>query len=146
MYSYVTKLLLRYRGQTFREISQSKTVSLLFHNYNQKEKELISRENLTCYQRNCRPLVGNGIQSFASNVGTGMLDATVCDIYLVNETGEIVCRPVLTACIDVYLSICMGYSLSWQGGIYSLRDLMLNIVTDKVEHCKLFGIDISQVE
>lgn len=133
-------------GRLLEEYPSLRQFRYFFHKYNQKEKELISRENLSCYQRNCRPLVGNGIQSFASNIGTGMLDATICDIYLVNETGGIVGRPVLTACIDVFSGICMGYSLSWQGGIYSLRDLMLNIVTDKVEHCKSFGIDISQEE
>ncbi len=133
-------------GRLAGEYPSLRQFRYFFHKYNQKEKELISRESLSNYQRNYRPLVGNGIQAFASNIGTGMLDATICDIYLANETGGIVGRPVLTACIDVYSGICMGYSLSWQGGIYSLRDLMLNIVTDKVEHCKSFGIDIEDDE
>ena len=43
----------------------------------------ISRDGLKNYQRNNRPLVGEGVQEFAPAVGTGMFDATVCDIYLV---------------------------------------------------------------
>ena len=71
-----------------------------------------------------------------------MLDATVCDIYLVNDAGNIIGRPILTACIDAYSSLCCGYSLTWEGGVYSLRNLMLNIITDKVEWCAKFGIYI----
>ena len=62
----------------------------------------ISRDGLKNYQRNNRPLTGEGVQEFAPAVGTGMLDATVCDIYLVNDTGSLVGRPILTACVDAY--------------------------------------------
>ena len=104
----------------------------------------ISRDGLKNYQRNNRPLIGEGVQEFAPVVGVGMLDATVCDIYLVNDAGSLVGRPILTACIDAYSSLCCGYSLSWEGGVYSLRGLMLNIITDKVMWCKRFGISIQK--
>ena len=106
----------------------------------------ISRNGLTNYQRNNRPLLGDGIQEYAKAPGMGMLDATVCDIYLVNERGGIVGRPILTACIDAYSSLCCGYSLSWEGGMYSLRQLMLNVVTDKQELCRKHGINIDSQE
>ncbi len=104
----------------------------------------ISRDGLKNYQRNNRPLIGEGVQEFAPAVGVGMLDATVCDIYLINEEGNLVGRPILTACIDAYSSLCCGYSLSWEGGVYSLRGLMLNIITDKVAWCKRYGISIEK--
>lgn len=115
-----------------------------FRKYNTKETELISRQGLSCYQRNYRPLTGNGVQSFAPIPGTGMLDATVCDIYLVNEKGGVVGRPILTACVDACSSMCLGYSLAWEGGTYSLRDMMLNVISDKREHCRKYGIEISE--
>lgn len=102
----------------------------------------ISRDGLKNYQRNNRPLTGDGVQEFAPAVGVGMLDATVCDIYLVNDTGSLVGRPILTACVDAYSGLCCGYSLSWEGGVYSLRGLMLNIIADKVDWCNRFGISI----
>ncbi len=77
----------------------------------------ISRNGLKNYQRNNRPLTGEGVREFALSVGVGMLDATVCDIYLVNDAGSLVGRPILTACIDAYSSLCCGYSLSWEGGV-----------------------------
>lgn len=104
----------------------------------------ISRDGLKNYQRNNRPLIGEGVQEFAPAVGVGMLDATVCDIYLINEEGNLVGRPILTACIDAYSGLCCGYSLSWEGGVYSLRGLMLNIIADKVAWCKRFGISIQK--
>ena len=104
----------------------------------------ISRNGLKDYQRNNRPLLGDGVQEYASSVGMGMLDATVCDIYLVNESGNLVGRPILTACIDAYSSLCCGYSLSWEGGVYSLRGLMLNIISDKQKWCERYGISIEK--
>lgn len=115
-----------------------------YRKYNKKETEYISRNGLSFYQRNQRPLIGDGVQSFAPTVGMGMLDATVCDIYLVNESGGIVGRPILTLCVDAYSGVVCGYSLSWEGGVYSLRNLMLNVISDKVEHCRKFGIEINE--
>ena len=106
----------------------------------------ISRDGLKNYQRNNRPLIGEGVREFAPAVGVGMLDATVCDIYLINDEGNLVGRPILTACIDAYSSLCCGYSLSWEGGVYSLRGLMLNIIADKVTWCKRFGISVQKVD
>lgn len=119
-----------------------------FRYFYRKHKKLqnyyISRNGLKDYQKNKRPLLGDNIQEFAKNIGVGMLDATICDIYLVNDEGNIIGRPILTACIDAYSSLCMGYSLTWEGGIYSLKNLMQNIITNKVDLCKNFNIDITK--
>lgn len=116
-----------------------------FYYKNRKLQNLyISRGGLKDYQKNYRPLLGDGVQEYASAVGMGMLDATVCDIYLVNEQGNLVGRPILTACIDAYSSLCCGYSLSWEGGTYSLRGLMVNILSDKVEWCRKHGVFIQK--
>lgn len=119
-----------------------------FRYFYRKHKKLqnyyISRNGLKDYQKNKRPLLGDNTQEFAKNIGVGMLDATICDIYLVNDEGNIIGRPILTACIDAYSSLCMGYSLTWEGGIYSLKNLMQNIITNKVDLCKNFNIDITK--
>ena len=85
-----------------------------FRYFYRKTKNLqnfyISREGLKSYQRNNRPLTGEGIQEFAPVAGTGLLDATVCDIYLINDVGNLVGRPILTACIVAYSGLCCGYT------------------------------------
>lgn len=106
------------------------------------ETYYISRDGIKDYQRNHRPLLGEGIRTVTNSIGTAMLDSTICDIYLVNNRQELIGRPLMTACIDVYSGLCCGYSLTWEGGMYSLRSLMLNVVTNKKEHCRKFGINI----
>lgn len=121
-----------------------------FRYFYRKTKNLqtyyISRNGIKDYQRNHRPLLGEGIRSVTNTIGTAMLDSTICDIYLVNDRQEIIGRPVMTACIDVYSSLCCGYSLGWEGGMYSLRSLMLNVISDKKEYCIQFGIEISELD
>ena len=84
----------------------------------------ISRDGLKDYQRNKRPCVGDGVRAFAPAPGVGMLDATICDIYLVNETGDLIGRPIMTACVDAYSGLCCGYSLTWEGGVCLLLEMI----------------------
>lgn len=115
-----------------------------FRKHRKMQTYYISRDGLKHYQRNNRPLLGDGIQEFAPSIGTGMLDSTICDIYLVDDAGSLVGRPILTACVDAYSGLCCGYALSWEGGIYSLKGLMTNVIADKVDWCRRFGIRIAQ--
>lgn len=117
-----------------------------YRTHKKMQNYYISRNGIKSYQRNNRPLLGDGIQEFAPTIGVGMLDATVCDIYLVNEAGGLVGRPILTACVDAYSGLCCGYSLSWEGGVYSLRNLMANVIADKTELCKKHGISINPLQ
>ena len=109
-----------------------------------EQNYLISRKGLTDYQRNYRPLLGEGVSEFAPNIGVAMLDSTVCDIYLVDDVGNLMGRPILTACVDAYTQLCYGFALTWQGGMVSLRELMNNVIIDKVEYCKKYGIIIDR--
>ena len=115
-----------------------------YRKHNKAQTYSISRHGIKSYQRNERPLLGNGVQEYTPNVGFGMLDSTICDIYLINEAGEIIGRPILTACIDAYSSLCCGYSLTLEGGMYSLRQMLINVVTNKKDWCEKFGIEIEE--
>lgn len=144
--AYTLMLKAKYCDNMGALLPQYPTINQFKYFY-RKHKKLqtyyISRNGLSNYQRNNRPLLGNGVQEFAPNIGVGMLDSTVCDIYLINEMGNLIGRPILTTCVDAYSGLCCGYSLTWEGGMYSLRNLTANIITDKVEWCKQFGINIT---
>ena len=147
--SYTMMLKSKYCDGNGELLSEYPTFNQFRYFYRKRKNNqtyYISRNGLTNYQRNNRPLLGDGVQEYAKAPGMGMLDATICDIYLVNESGGIVGRPILTACIDAYSSLCCGYALTWEGGMYSLRQLMLNVVTDKQELCKKHGININPQE
>ncbi|WP_026659824.1 DDE-type integrase/transposase/recombinase [Butyrivibrio sp. AC2005] len=104
----------------------------------------ISRGGLSDYQRNKRPLLGDGVQSYAPAPGVAMVDGTVCDIYLVNEAGQLIGRPILLAIVDAYSYMCYGYTLAWEGGIYAVRTLIMNVLKDKAEICAKNGIIIEK--
>ena len=131
-------------GTLFPQYPSIYQFKYFYRKYNKMQTYYISREGLKAYQRNHRPLLGEGVQAFAPSIGVGMLDATICDIYLVDNAGNLIGRPILTACVDAYSGLCCGYSLSWEGGVYSLRGLMVNIIADKVEWCRKFGISIQR--
>lgn len=76
----------------------------------------ISREGKSGFMRNHRVLVGDNVQAFAAAPGVGMADSTVMDLYVVSDDwGRVVGRPVLTALLDGYSYLCLGYSLGWEG-------------------------------
>ena len=133
-------------GNLFAEHPTFNQFRYFYRKHRKMQTYYISRNGLKDYQRNNRPLIGNGVQEFAPAIGVGMLDSTICDIYLVNDAHNLVGRPILTACVDAFSGLCCGYSLSWEGGVYSLRGLVTNIISDKVEWCKRFGITITTEE
>ena len=107
----------------------------------------ISREGKTGFMRNHRVLIGDNVQAFAAAPGVGMADSTIVDLYIVSDDRtKVVGRPVLAALLDGYSYLCLGYSLGWEGGEYSLQSLMVNVVTNKKEHCHKFGIEITEEE
>ena len=130
-------------GKLLPEYPSFNQFRYFYRKHRKMENFFISRDGIKDYQMNNRPLLGDGIQEFAPSVGTAMLDGTICDIYLVNDKGQLIGRPVLVVACDANTSMCLGYSLSWQGGTYSLQNLMLNILEDKVALCERMGIHIT---
>ena len=58
-------------------------------------QKVIMREGINSYERDHRPILGT-VQEYAGHLGVGFLDSTVCDIYIVDDTGNpsSVRRPV----------------------------------------------------
>ena len=144
-YAYINLLKEKYldeNGGLLEEHPSFYQFRYFFRKTRDCQNEIISRYGLNYFKKNERLCVGDGVRAFANGIGMGMLDSTICDLYLVNEAGEVIGRPVLTACVDAYSGLCMGYSLGWEGGIYSLRTLMLCILADKKEWCMKKGVVI----
>ncbi len=114
-----------------------------YRKWRKLEKFYISRMGLKDYQKNKRCLVGDGVQALAPSIGTAMLDSTICDVYLVNDNGQLIGRPILTVACDANTSMCLGYSLLLENNTASLLQLMLNILEDKVSLCERMGIHIT---
>ena len=134
------------QGQLVAEYPSFNQFRYFYRKTKKMQQFYISRDGLKHYQRNNRPLLGDGVQQFAPAVGVGMLDSTICDIYLVDDGSKLVGRPVMTSCIDAFSGLCCGYSLGWEGGTYSLRGLMLNVIANKQDWCRTHGIFIDDSE
>lgn len=148
-YTYVMMLKEKYcdeKGNLLEKYPSFYQFRYFYRKTKRLETYYISRDGIKSYQRDNRPLLGDNIQTFAPNIGIGMLDSTLCDIYLINEEGQIIGRPILTTCIDAYSGLCCGYALTIEGGVYSLEKLLTNIISNKKEHCKKYGIEISEKE
>jgi putative transposase len=130
-------------GKLIKDYPPFHRFNYFFQQFRKKETELISREGKSAYERNYRPLLGDSVRSFVGTVGGAMIDSTVLDIYIVNDAGCIVGRPILTALVDAYSGICLSGHLSLQGGVFSITNLLMNTIRDKVELCKQFGIEIN---
>ena len=133
-------------GKVIKEIPTYRKFYYFYTKTNSKTNELISRKGKGKFLRDHRPLLGDGVRDFCNNIGFGMFDSTICDIYLINEYGELIGRPVLTACVDAYSSMCLGYSLGLVGGFTSLKKLIMNIIEDKKVWCSKFNVSIDEDE
>lgn len=111
------------------------------------KKDITFRKSTKEYELKHRPILSN---SKVETNGPGtrfQIDATIADIYLVSaiDTNSIIGRPVIYAVVDVYSRIVTGIYVglegpSWMGAMMALD----NMVTDKVEFCKQYNIDITE--
>lgn len=110
------------------------------------KKDIQFRKSAKEYELKYRPILSDS-KSETNGPGTRFqIDATIADIYLVSsfDVNKVIGRPVIYAVIDVYSRIITGIYVglegpSWIGAMMSLD----NMVSDKVEFCKQYGIEIT---
>jgi putative transposase len=144
--SYLLLLKHRYtndQGKLMESYPPFHRFSYFFQKTRKTQTELISREGLSNYQRNHRPLLGE-VRNYVQTIGTGMIDSTILDIYIVNDAGAGIGRPLLSAMVDAFTGMCMGYYLSLEGGMFSIHQLLKHVIEDKVVLAKSFGIAIEE--
>ena len=115
-----------------------------FKYYYYKNRKLdstyISREGRGEYDRNIRPLLSHS-RDYFDTVGYGLTDNTTLDVYVLDDKGKAK-RPYLSAMVDGYSGLCLGFAVGFDGGDVLLRKLIHNVNGDKVEYCKSIGVDI----
>ncbi len=120
-----------------------------FKKFQNPTKDIISRQGTKEYELKYRPLLSN---STMETIGPGtrfQVDATIADVYLVSkfDRDRIIGRPIVYAIIDVFSRMVTGIYVglegpSWIGAMMALD----NMVTDKVEFCKEYGIEIEEYQ
>ena len=105
--------------------------------------------NAIDYAKDIRPIMGT---STTDSLGPGyryQIDATIADIYLISESdrSRIVGRPVVYIVIDVFSRMVTGIYVGFEGPSWvSAMMALANTVSDKVEYCRQFDIEISYDE
>lgn len=118
-----------------------------FKKHEDVKRDVVLRDSDKEFNLNHRTLLSN---STIETDGPGtrfQIDATIADVYLVSSlnTKRIIGRPIVYAIIDVYSRLITGIYVglegpSWMGAMMALD----NMVTDKVEFCKQYGIEITE--
>jgi len=113
------------------------------------KKDIILRNSENEFNLKDRPTLSN---STIETDGPGtrfQIDATIADVYLVSSLSRkrIIGRPIVYAIIDVYSRLVTGIYVglegpSWIGAMMALD----NMIEDKVEFCKKYGIEITEEE
>lgn len=109
--------------------------------------DIILREGAKKFELKNRTILSN---STIETDGPGtrfQVDATIADVYLVSSLNRnrIIGRPIAYAIIDVFSRLVTGIYVglegpSWVGAMMALD----NMVADKVEFCRNYGIDITE--
>jgi hypothetical protein len=108
-------------------------------------KSIICREGRRKYELTARPLLGNSTARAFGPGGIFQIDCTIADIYLVwaLDRTRIIGRPVAYFCIDVFSRMIVGLYVALEGPSWeSGRMALANAMTDKVEFCAKYGVEI----
>ncbi|WP_394870504.1 Mu transposase C-terminal domain-containing protein [Clostridium butyricum] len=111
------------------------------------KKDIIFRESEKEFDLTRRELLSNSKQETDGPGTRFQVDATIADVYLVSSLNRhrVIGRPVIYAIIDVFSRLVTGIYVglegpSWLGAMMALD----NMICDKVEFCKKYGIDIKE--
>ncbi|MBD1382444.1 Mu transposase C-terminal domain-containing protein [Metabacillus arenae] len=118
-----------------------------FKKFEDPKKDIQFRKSAKEYELKYRPLISNSKMETNGPGTRFQIDATIADIYLASaiDRSKVIGRPVIYAVIDVYSRLLTGIYIglegpSWLGAMMALD----NMVSDKVEFCKQYQIDITE--
>ncbi|MBL4900997.1 MAG: DDE-type integrase/transposase/recombinase [Colwellia sp.] len=117
-----------------------------FYKREYKQVEVIQKRASSIeYQKDIRPLSGTANIDVLGPGSRFEIDATIADIYVVSnsERRNIIGRPVVYTVIDVFSRMVAGIYVGVEGPSYvTAMQALSNALTNKVEYCKSFGMDI----
>lgn len=148
--TYETMLLMKYTNAEGVLSDNYPSFDSFKHYYyrnmlHQSNQRLISRNGLTDYLRNNRPLHGSAMQ-WRDTIGCYQMDATTADIYVTStlDRNEIVGRPSIYIAVDTATQLIAGIYVGFETGETAVAACLGNAARDKVELCKGYGLQISK--
>lgn len=106
-----------------------------------------ARKGEVNYQKDFRPVLGTSTAEVAGPGSRYQIDATIADVYLVSERErlKIIGRPTLYFVVDVFSRAIVGMYIGLENASWvSAMEALGNAMTNKVDYCASFGIDIDE--
>lgn len=120
-----------------------------FKKFEEPQLDFELRHSSKEYELKHRPILSHSALETDGPGTRFQIDATIADIYLVSsfDRNLIIGRPVVYGVVDVYSRLLVGIYVglegpSWVGAMMALD----NTVTNKVEFCKMYDIEINQAQ
>lgn len=146
--AYEMMLVQRYTGNDGKLIDNPPSWSSFEHyfyrkGYHKQPQKIISREGLSNYQRNYRPMYGTSA-AWRSRIGAYQMDATEADIYLVSrlDRSVVIGRPNIYLAVDTATELIAGIYVGMDAGETAMLKCLANAASDKVSFCQEYGIMI----
>lgn len=114
-----------------------------------KNNTLRKRINAIRYNKDIAPLTSTVNANALGPASRIEIDATIADIYLVsdNDHRKIIGRPTVYIVKDTFSRLIAGYYIGFQSPSYVTATFALAMaMLDKIEHCKLYGFEITSEE
>lgn len=133
-------------------VSNRPTIRQFRYFYNREYKQperLIARTDPGIYKKDIRPLSGTVTANVLGPGSRYEIDATIADIYLVDDKdrSKIIGRPTVYIVVDVFSRMIVGFYLGFDNPSYVVAmQAVVCACVDKTEICAQFGVDISPEE
>lgn len=120
-----------------------------FKKFEEPQLDFELRHSSKEYELKHRPILSHSALETDGPGTRFQIDATIADFYLISsfDRNLIIGRPVVYGVVDVYSRLLVGIYVglegpSWVGEMMALD----NTVTNKVEFCKMYDIEINQAQ
>lgn len=147
--AYEMMLVQRYTGNDGNLIDNPPSWSSFEHyfyrkGYHKQPQKIISREGLSNYQRNYRPMYGTSA-AWRTQIGAYQMDATEADIYLVSrlDRSVVIGRPSIYLAVDTATELIAGIYVVMDAGETAMLKCLANAASDKVSFCQEYGISVT---
>lgn len=144
--SYYENEVLKYKIWDDTRIPTYHQFYYWFKKFEEPQLDFSLRNSSKEYELKHRPILSHSAFETDGPGTRFQVDATIADIYLVSsfDRNLIIGRPIVYGIIDVYSRLLVGVYVglegpSWIGAMMALD----NMVADKVEFCKEYGIEIT---
>nr|WP_286674435.1 DDE-type integrase/transposase/recombinase [Clostridium sp. ZBS14] len=113
------------------------------------KKEISTRISAKKYEQTGRSIIGSSTKEALGPASLYQIDATIADIYICSSFNRnwIIGRPVIYNVMDVFSREIVGISISLEGPSWiGAMAALANCVSNKVEFCKEYDVDIKEEE